>query len=113
MSSEWLLNSYLLAASVALLILAVFRAARWYWHLLSAVADLAAGLAPPPAGSGGDGVYLVADTTCIFFCLWGLLEPFFAAGKVSQSFHLFGASFRPTSMPELTSAPNRSAIPDT
>lgn len=72
MSPQWILASYLIAAGLALLLLLVLRARRWYWHAISALLGLTAGLAPPPGGSGGDLFYLVAGTACVFLLLWGL-----------------------------------------
>lgn len=77
MPAQWLLYSHMMAAAVALLLLVVFRACRWYWHALSVLAGLTAGLMPPPSGSGGDLFYLTAGTACVFFLLWGLGGPFF------------------------------------
>ncbi len=77
MPAQWLLYSYLMAAATAPLLLALYRARRWYWHTLSVLAGLAVGLTPPPSGSGGDLFYLVAGTACVFLVLWGLGGPFF------------------------------------
>lgn len=77
MPAQVLLYAYLVAAIAALVLLVVFRARRWYWHVLSLAIGLAAGLYPPPGKGGGNLFYLVAGVVCVFCVFWSLGAPFF------------------------------------
>lgn len=77
MPSQWIFYSYMLAVGAAVLLLLLFRSRRWYWHALSFLLGLVAGLIPPPSGYGGDVFYLLAGTACLFFTVLGLGGLFF------------------------------------
>ena len=77
MSAQVLFYSYLAAAVAAVLLLVVFRARRWYWHVISLAAGVAVGLIPPGGKGGGNLFYLVTGVVCVFCILWGLGAPFF------------------------------------
>jgi hypothetical protein len=71
MSSELLLYAYLMAAGSAILLLAVHKAWRWYWHVLAIAVGVAAGLLPPPAGWGDNRFFLTTGTIAVFLLIWG------------------------------------------
>jgi hypothetical protein len=71
MPAQYLLYAYLTAAAVAVLLVAVFRRCRWYWHILSVLLGLAIGLPPPPPPGGNDLFYLTFGAACVFFVSWG------------------------------------------
>jgi len=77
MPSQLVFYSYLLAAGAAVLLLFLFRSRRWYWHALSFLLGLIAGLLPPPPGNGSDVFYVSTGTACVFFTALGVGGPFF------------------------------------
>lgn len=72
MPTQLLFYAYVLAAVTAVMLLVLFRACRWYWHVVSLLAGLTAGLMPPPPTGGGDRFYLVTGINFMFFFMWGL-----------------------------------------
>lgn len=77
MPAQVLLYSYLAAAIAAIVLLVVFRARRWYWHIISLAIGLAVGLYPPPGKGGSNLFYLATGVVCVFCIFWGLGAPFF------------------------------------
>jgi hypothetical protein len=64
-------------SSVALALWCVYLShTRWYWHVLSVLAALAAGFSPPISGWGGPSRDLVYGFVILFLLVWGLAEPF-------------------------------------
>ncbi len=73
------------AAMLAALLLLYFFHAHWYWHLLSVLAALAVGMAPPawiPLPSAwGTARDLILGCTFFFLMVWGLGAPLFSWAK--------------------------------
>jgi len=49
---------------------------RWYWHVLSVLAALAIGFAPPIPGWVGESRDVAYGFAVLFLLVWGLGEPF-------------------------------------
>lgn len=75
--STWVLVCYGGAALVALLLLLVFRAKSWYWHVLSILAALVVGLVPIPPQLNTPQGSLIIGSVFTFLLLWGVAAPFF------------------------------------
>jgi hypothetical protein len=65
------------SALLALLLLAIFRARRWYWHVLSVLAAFGIGLTPIPPRYNTNEVTLAIGFVFTFLFLWGAAAPFF------------------------------------
>jgi hypothetical protein len=74
MQTVWVAVAYLFAVLLALALLYTFHA-RWYWHVLSVLAALAIGLAPPPEGWHPPD--LLVGSVFLFLFVWGIAAPFF------------------------------------
>ena len=65
---------YGFSAVLALFCLYLFHA-RWYWHVLSVLAALAVGFAPPLPGWDGPTRDVIYGSVILFLFLWGVAEP--------------------------------------
>jgi hypothetical protein len=68
---------YGFSAALALLLLYVFRARSWYWHVMSILLALVLGLIPPPEGWQSQRIDLVVGSVFVFLFLWGICAPVF------------------------------------
>jgi hypothetical protein len=80
-TTTWAMIAYGFSAALALLLLYGSGPRRWYWHVLSAIAGLAIGLAPRRSPfpsqlntSQGD---LIIGFIFVFLFFWGAAAPFF------------------------------------
>lgn len=78
---------YALALFLALALLYIFGARRWYWHVLSVAAALGIGLTPIPAGWNTPAAELGVGAVFTFLFLWGVLAPLFAQDHRSHHAH--------------------------
>jgi uncharacterized membrane protein YphA (DoxX/SURF4 family) len=74
MQTFWVLLVFAAAVLSALTLLYFFHA-RWYWHVLSLVAAMAAGLTPPPENWRPPD--LLVGFVFLFLLLWGAGAPLF------------------------------------
>lgn len=79
--SIWALLCFGAAACVALLLLFVFRAKSWYWHILSVVLALVVGLIPIPARLNTKEGSMIIGSAFTFLLLWGVAAPFFRRSR--------------------------------
>jgi hypothetical protein len=70
-----ILGIYLLAGAAGAVLLYLLGVQRWYWHTMAVLAALVVGLLPPPAGTGGDGFYIVTGSLFAFLIVWGAGAP--------------------------------------
>lgn len=84
MSTTWVVLTYGSAAALALLLLLLFHARSWYWHVLSVLVALVIGLIPIPPKYNNPESTLVIGFVFVFFLLWGVAAPFFRRRPQSQ-----------------------------
>ena len=77
MSGSIVILTYGMAAALALLLLYLFRAKRWYWHLASVAAALLLGSLTPPERLASQRYDLAIGGIFFFLCLWGIAGIFF------------------------------------
>jgi len=77
MPTAIILAVYGSAAFLALLLLYLFRARAWYWHVLSVLVALAIGLTPIPAALRSPSTDLAVGSVVLFLVLWGICAPAF------------------------------------
>jgi hypothetical protein len=84
MSSAWVFAVYGTAAVLALLLLYLFRARSWYWHMISVLLAIVVGLIPPPDSLRGPQADLIVGGAFVFLFLWGIGAPFFRKPRGAQ-----------------------------
>ncbi|HZT28532.1 MAG TPA: hypothetical protein VFA33_01520 [Bryobacteraceae bacterium] len=72
MSTIWVVLSYGISLGLAVLLLYVFHARSWYWHMLSVMCALGLGLMPPPANWQGPTYDLSLGSLFVFLLVWGI-----------------------------------------
>lgn len=77
MSNSTVVLTYGIAALLALSLLYLFRARRWYWHVGSVVVAFLIGIIAPPEGWASQRYDLAIGSIFFFLCLWGLAGVFF------------------------------------
>jgi hypothetical protein len=65
------------SALIALVLLHFFRARHWYWHVLSAMVAMVAGLVPMPPAWHVPNIDLAVGAVFTFLFLWGICAPLF------------------------------------
>lgn len=65
------------SALIALLVLLIFRARSWYWHVLSVLVALVVGLIPRKPEWNTPQADLAFGSVFMFLFLWGIAAPFF------------------------------------
>jgi Na+/H+ antiporter NhaD/arsenite permease-like protein len=69
--------TYGMAALLALLLLYLFRAKHWSWHVASVLAAFLIGIMVPPEGWASQRYDLAIGAIFFFLCLWGIAGIFF------------------------------------
>lgn len=82
--STWAMVAYACAALLALVLLRLRGAAAWYWHLLSLVAALAAGLTPIPPRWNTPHAGLIIGSLFVFLLCWAVAPPFVSRGRCGK-----------------------------
>ena len=77
MSGSIVVLTYGMAAALALLLLYLFRAKRWYWHVASLLVALGLGAMTPPESLVSQRYDLAIGGIFFFLCLWGMAGMFF------------------------------------
>lgn len=77
MSGSVVVLTYGMAAALALLLLYLFRAKRWYWHVASVTVALLLGAMTPPESVASQRYDLAIGGIFFFLCLWGIAGMFF------------------------------------
>lgn len=75
MSPLWVVLVYGLAVATALVLLYFFHARSWYWHALSLVLAIVAGLTPMPATWQSARADLLFGFLFLFLFSWGIGGP--------------------------------------
>jgi hypothetical protein len=68
---------YSISAALALLLLLIFRAKSWYWHVLSVLLAMAVGLVPRNPDWNTANADLAFGAVFTFLLLWGIAAPLF------------------------------------
>jgi hypothetical protein len=77
MSVYWVVLSYGVAVTVALVLLYRFEPVHWIWHILSVCAALGVGLVRLPPTLSSPAATVVVGSLFMFLFTWGAFAPLF------------------------------------